>query len=144
MTHYSGSSLAVAFGGTSYLNASDISAHARSVDISETAPAPDTIDVTHKGDTAHQLIEGLAGGVETNVTLTALIDDTFTILDTLALNTQASLYVFPRGRTHNYPMITVYARLHERTSRVPYDGAVEISTTWNSKLAAVHTTYTSA
>lgn len=144
MAHFSGINLAVAFGGTSYLNASDISAHARTVDVTETAPAPDTIDITHKGDKAHQLLEGLPGGVETNVTLTALLDDTWSIFSTLALNTQASMYIFPRGRTHNYPMITVYARLHERTQKTPYDGAVESTTTWNSKLAAVHTTYTSA
>jgi len=44
-----------------FFNTVDISGTARTVTVGEEAAAPDTIDGTHKGDTARNLIEGLPG-----------------------------------------------------------------------------------
>ena len=144
MAHYSGINLGV-FWGTAPKGSVELAVHGRSVDVTETAPAPDTIDVTHKGDTAKQIIEGLPGAAETNVSFTALVEDSWILCNTMPLNTIATLYVFPRGKTDTYPMITVgAARLHERTYKEPYDGAVEMTLTFNSKAVATHSTYASS
>lgn len=147
MTHYSGINLAVglATGAQTAITATDISAHGRTVDVTETAPAPETIDVTHKGATVREIQEGLPGAPETNVVLKQIMEDTWTVVDVLALAAQGTIYVWPRGKTHNYPQLTIPgARLHERSATVPYDGATESTTTWNSKVIVTHTTYASA
>ena len=144
MAHYSGAALLVAWGADE-VSAADLALHGRSVDVTETAPAPDTIDVTHKGDTAKQIIEGLPGAPETNVSFTAIVDDTWSACDTMLLNAVSTLWIMPRGRINAYPMIKVgAARLHERTYKEGYDGTNEVTLTFNSKNVATHTTYTSS
>ena len=144
MAHYAGINLAVGF-GVNAIAAVDLTGHGRTVDVSETAPAPATIDVTHKGDTAHQIIEGLPGGVETNVSFTAVVDDTWGVSDTMIMNTVGTLYVWPRGKTHEYPQIAVRnAWLHERSYKEAYDGTIEVTLVFNAKNSATHTTYASA
>ena len=138
--HYDGSDLLVMFGAV------DISGYARSVEVSETASAPETLDVTHKGDTARQILEGFPGAPETNVTLNVLdVYDALSAFGTMALNTKDTLIVYPAGMTHTYPMLTLQAaRLHERTETVPYDGVVEMTATWNAKNTLTRSTYSSA
>ena len=137
---YSGVDLVVEFGSV------DISAYARSCEVSETAAAPDTIDSTVKGDTARQILEGLPGAVETNVSMSALdIYDALHAFSTMTLNTKDTLIVYPKGKTHTYPMLTLQAaRLHERTQTIPYDGVVEYNATWNAKNTLTRGTYSSA
>ena len=140
-TEYSGIDLAVEFG------AIDISGTARTVEVSETAPAPETIDTTHKGDSERQSIEGFPGAPETNVTLTVLDHDAGTgvALGTQTFNSKDTLKIYPDGKTHGYKLLTLNnARLHERTTTVPYDGVVEISATWNAKNSLTIGTYSSA
>ena len=60
--HYVGSAVAV-YWGTNV----DLSAYARSVEISETAPAPDAADTTHKSDSVKSDIQLLPGAPETTV-----------------------------------------------------------------------------
>lgn len=137
---YSGVDMLVHFGGT------DISAYARSIEINETADAPEDIDVTVKGDTARQILEGLPGAVKTTASLTALdIYDALHAFGTVALNTKSTLQVWPKGQTHTYPELTLQnARLHERGETVPYDGAVELSGAWEAKNSLTRGTYSSA
>ena len=144
MTHYSGINLAVGWGGTA-ITAVDLAGHGRTVDVSETAPAPDTIDVTHKGDTSKQIIEGLPGAPETNITFTAIVDDTWSVNDTMIINTLGTLYVWPRGKIHAYPQIIIRsAVLHERSYKAAYDGTIETTLVFNAKTTATHGTYASA
>lgn len=145
MAHYSGINLVVGVNSANFPITAATFDHVRTVDVTETAPAPETIAVTHRADTARQIIEGLPGAPETNVVIKALLDDTWSALETMAINTQCSMWVWPRGRTDLYPMITIgLTRMHERTQGTAYDGAPEITTTWNSKITVVHTTYRSS
>lgn len=138
--HYSGSAMVVKFGSV------DISGYARSVEITETAAAPDSLDATHKGDSARQLIEGLPGAVETNVTMTVLdIYDSLHAFGTMALNTKDTLTIYPKGETHTYPMLTVQnARLHERSEPIAHDAITEMTASWNAKNTLTRSTYSSS
>ena len=139
-TKYTGASLAVFFGTI------DISGYARSVELTETAAAPETIDVTVKGDTARQILEGFPGAVETNVTMEVLdIYDALHAFGTMILNTKNTLFVYPKGKTHTYPVLTVQnARLHEMVDTIPFDGAVSKKATWNAKNTLTRGTYSTA
>ncbi len=144
MTHLSGINLAVGWGTAGNSATPDLGAHGRTVDITETAPAPDSIDRTHKADTSKQILEGLAGAPETNVAMTFLADDTWTLACTMPINTLGSLYIWPWGRTQGYPQVTVGpARLHERTLKTPYENVIEGTLAFNSKAVATWTTYSS-
>ncbi len=142
MAHYSGKNLKVYFIST----VNDLSGTARAVDITETAPAPAAIDVTHKDDTARQIVPGLSGAPETNMTLQVLEDSVWAaMLSTLTLNTSGNVMVLPRGATHTYEQILItLAVLHERKTAVPFDNAVLLDTTWNSKSTVTRSTWSSA
>lgn len=138
--HYSGKDLLVEFAGT------DISAYARSIEVTETAPIPDDIDVTHKGDTEKQVIEDIAGAQTCDASFTALdIYDALHAFGTVALNTKDTLVVYPKGQTHTYPELTLQnARFHERSESIPYDGAVVLSGSFHAKNSLTRSTYSSA
>jgi len=139
MAHFTGSAV-TAFWGSTELLAVELMGHGRTIDLNETAPAPDTVDVTHKADTSTQLLTGLAGAPETNVTMTMLVEDTWILVDTMPLNTQSTLYIYPRGRVAAYPMIQVTpARLHERSYKEAFDGTIEMTLVFNSKVTCLHT-----
>ena len=127
-------------------NTVDISGTARTVTVAEEASPPDSIDSTHKGDTARVLLEGLPGSVETNVTLEALseVGAVDNMLD-FALNTKDTLLIYPEGKTHTYPLITIQnARYHGLTQNIPYDDVVGWTAVFNAKNTATHGTYSSA
>ena len=140
MAHYAGSGLLVKF------NTVDISGHARSVDVSEDAGDPDIIDVSHKGDTAHVIIEGMAGADQATVTLKVLQDTTPTAAEThFDVGDKDTLYVYPSGQTHGYAALIIQnARLTSMSDTIPYDGAVELTLTWKAANSVTRTTYSSA
>lgn len=137
--HYSGINLYIEFGGTT------LGGFERTCTITETASAPETIDVTHVTDTARQIIEGLPGSVETNVSVTMLdIYDAPFEFPALALNTQDTLVVYPYGKTHTYPELTLSnARFHERGQDLDYGSETELSGTFNAKNTLTRGTYDS-
>ena len=128
--HYVGSAVAV-YWGTNV----DLSAYARSVEITETAPAPDAADTTHKGDSVKSDIQLLPGAPETNVTMTVIdIYDSLTVYGTLALNSKSTLTIYPRGVVDEYPMLTCNnAVFNERSETIPFEGAVELTLSFNAK-----------
>lgn len=138
--HYIGDDAVVVY------KATDISGYYRTGEVSETAPAADEIDQSHKGDSARTLLEGLAGPAKTNFTMTVIdIYDALTEYGTLALNSKDTITIYPNGVTHTYPQYTMNnARLNERTSSIPYDGAVEITLAFEAKNTLTRSTYSSS
>ena len=139
--HYSGKDLITEFGSV------DISTYAREVTINESADAPDSIDTTHKGDTVKTDLEGLPGAIITEASVGGVVDiyDSMHAFGTMALNTKDTLIVYPNGKTHTYPMLTLNnARLNSREQTVPYDDAVTLSASWHAKNSLTRGTYSSA
>lgn len=136
--HYSGTNLVVVFGAV------DISGYARSVDINETMSDGD-IDVTHKGDTSRQYVDGI-DEYATEVSITVVdIYDALTEYGTYGLNSQDTLFIYPRGVTHTYPELTLQAaELNARTETIPYEGAVEVTLTFRAKNTLTRGTWASA
>lgn len=127
-------------------NTVDVSGTARTVTVAEEASPPDSIDATHKGDTARVLLEGLPGSVETNVTLEALseVGAVQAMMD-FAINAKDTLIIYPEGKTHTYPMITIQnARYHSITENIPYDDVVGFTALFNAKNTVTRATYSSA
>ena len=140
MAEFQGDSLQV------YYNTVDISAQMTRAVVNENAPEPEEIDVTHRGDTERQVLEGFPGRVGTNVdvTLWQAEGDAATIMD-FAINAKDTLYIYPEGKTHTKPELTLQnARLIDRTETVPFDGADEIAATFNAKNSLTRGTYSSA
>ena len=99
---YSGINLKVMFKGA------DISGQGRKITVTENAPIPPDIDVSHKGDSEVQVVEGLAGARTTDASIeTVDIYDAITALGSVALNTKDTLVVYPYGKTHTYPVLTL-------------------------------------
>ena len=142
--HYSGINLVIEFGGTT------LGGFERTCTISETAAAPETIDVTHATDTERQTIEGLPGSPETNISVTMLdIYDAPFEFSTLALNTKDTLIIYPYGTAASShaaaPMLTLQnARFHERGQDLDYGSETELSGTFNAKNTLTRGTYSSA
>jgi len=137
---YLGSSVVVEF------NTVDISGTARTVEVTETAPEPEEIDKTHKGDATRLTIEGLPGAAATTVTMNLLdeVAGVAALLD-FVVNTKDTLKVYPEGKIHAKEMITISnARLIEIGETIPYDNVVELNATWNAKNTVVRATYSSA
>jgi hypothetical protein len=135
---YSGINLMVEFKGA------DISGQGRKVTVTENAPIPPDIDVSHKGCTEQDVVEGLAGAQTTDATIeTVDIYDAITALGSVAINTKDTLVIYPYGKTHTYPMLTLQnARLTQRVSDSPYDGAVTLNASWHAKNSLTRGTYT--
>lgn len=140
MGEYSGVDLCIEFAST------DISGKARTADISEATGEPEKIDVTTKGDTQRQTLEGLVGADNTTITCTILADDGGSDpVAALSMGASGSLVVYDNGKTHGQNMATTAAaRLTDRSISIPYDGAVEWSLTFNSVNAVAYSTYSSA
>jgi len=142
--HYAGINLVVYFGSV------DISAYARTCTINESADAPDSIDTTHKGDTAKTDLEGLPGAIVTDVSIGGVQDiyDSMHAFSTMALNTKDTLIIYTSGKEttdHLEPMLTLNnARLNSRDEEIPYDGSVELSASWHSKNSLIRGTYDSS
>jgi len=136
--HYDGRSLRVMFGAV------DISAYARSCTVDETAPEPDELDSTHKGDTEKQTIEGLAGAQSTSVNFTMLdIYDSMTAFGSMPINSIDTLIIYPRDSVLTYPMLTLQnARLISRSEPIEYNGVVEISGVFSARNSLTRGTYT--
>ena len=136
-TEYKGDKVVLEFGGT------DLSASARTVTISEAPGEPEKLDVTVKGDTAREFIEGFPGGHNTTVTLAALaLDGTDDTIQVLAVNTTGDLEVWPEGDVQSSIEVAISAmRLIGKDYTVPYDNAVEWALTFNSVTAATYTTH---
>jgi hypothetical protein len=137
MAEFKGDSIAVDF------NTVDISAQARTITVNETAGEPEEIDVSHKGDTSRQVLEGFPGTETTNVEMNILDEegDVSALMD-FALNAKDTLYIYPEGKTHTKPMLTLHnARLTERSQELPFDGASEINATFHAKNTITRGTY---
>lgn len=138
MAEYKGADLAV------FYNSVDISGQARTVTVNEEAGEPEQLDVTHKGDTERQLLEGFAGAQRTSVELGVLDDSAGHSLLDFDVNSKDTLYVYPRGKTHTYEEITVEnARMISRTEPIVYDQAVEITTNFLALNSCTRGTYSS-
>jgi hypothetical protein len=129
-----------------YFNTVDIGATLRSVEISQAAPEPEEIDVTHKGDTERQTLEGFPGAVATTLTANFLDEEgDVTGLVDFAINSQDTLFFYPQGMTHTLPMLTIQAaRLISIDETTPYDGGAEKTGTFNAKNSLTRSTYSSA
>lgn len=138
--HYIGDDVVVIYGAV------DISAYARSVTVTETAPTPDAADTTHKGDTAKSDIQLLPGAPETSVAMTVLdIYDSLTAFGTVPLNTKDTLTIYPKGVVHTYPrLICNNAVLNERSQPIEFEGATVISLSFNARNTLTRNTYASA
>jgi hypothetical protein len=137
MAEYKGQYLQVFFGGV------DISAQGRTVNVSEDAGEPEEIDVTHRGDDERQVLESYPGRQVCNVDAT-LLDETGGDAEIMGydVNDIDTLVVYPEGQADGGRMGTLdNARLIQRTTDVPYDGAVEISCTFHAKNTIVWSTY---
>jgi hypothetical protein len=140
MAEYKGSELEV------YFNTVDISGQARSVTITEDAGEPEQLDITHKGDTARQLLEGFAGSLTTSVEMEVLDDagGDHSLLE-FAVNAKDTLYVYPEGKTHtNQEIIVENARLISRSEPIVYDQAVTLTASFIALNSCARGTYSSA
>jgi len=136
MAKFKGSSLVLAFAGT------DISGAGRSIEIDEAPGEPEKIDVTVRGDTEREYLEGFPGGDNTTITLNALALDASDTIEPIATNTTGTLLAYPEGTAHGAIKVTVSAaRVTGKTYTVPYDGAVEWNLTFNSVNAATYGTH---
>ena len=137
MAEFKGDNVILNFGGT------DISGSARVVTVSEAPGEAEKLDVTVKGDTARQYIEGFPGGHNTTVTLAALaLDGTDDSIQALAANTTGNLEIWPEGDVQASIEVAVNSmRLIGKDYTVPYDNAVEWALTFNSVTAATYTTH---
>lgn len=139
MAEYKGNNLAV------YYNTVDISGQARTVTVNEEAGEPEQLDVTHKGDTERQLLEGFAGAQRTSVELGILDDSAGHALLDFEVNSKDTLYVYPRGKTHAYEEIVVEnARMISRSEPIVYDQAVELTANFLALNSCTRGTYSSA
>jgi len=136
---YKGASVVVIF------NTVDISGHERSTKVTEEAAEPDAIDVTVKGDSTKQSLEGLPGDPKTTVDFEALDADSDTVgLMLFAMNAKDTLFIYPQGKTHGLPKLTINnARLVTRTKTIPYDGAVAMTAKFTALNTVTWSTYTS-
>jgi hypothetical protein len=136
--HYDGRDLVVYFGAV------DISAYARSITIDESAPEPDELETTHKGDTEKQTIEGLAGAQSCSASFTMIdIYDSMTAFGSMPINSIDTLIIYPHNSILTYPMLTLQnARLTARSEPIEYNGVVEISGTFNARNSLTRGTYT--
>ena len=135
MAEFKGDSVILNFGGT------DLSGAARVVTVSEAPGEAEKLDVTVKGDSARQYIEGFPGGANTTVTLAALADGTSDAIEAVATNTTGAMEILPEGDSAAAIGITIAAmRLIGKDYTVPYDGAVEWALTFNSVTAATYGT----
>ena len=135
MAEFKGDDLILNFGGT------DLSGSGRVVTVSEAPGEAEKLDVTVKGDSARQYIEGFPGGANTTVTLAALADGASDAIEAVAANTTGAMEILPEGDTAGAIGITIAAmRLIGKDYTVPYDGAVEWALTFNSVTAASYGT----
>ena len=135
MAEFKGSEVVVEFGGT------DISVSARTATVSEAPGEPEKLDVTVKGDTARQYIEGFPGGDNTTVTVEALADGASDAIEPIATNTTGNMEILPEGDVQGGIKVTVNSmRLITKDYTVPYDGAVAWSLSFNSTTAATYGT----
>jgi len=140
MAEYSGINLAV------FYNTVDISGQGRSIRVGEEAGEPEEYDVTHKGDTAKQILEGLPEAAKTRAEFNCLDDDggDAALLD-FAINAKDTLLIYPEGKTHAYPELTLSnARLVNRNQPIEYNGPVELEATFVAKNSLTRSTYSSA
>jgi len=135
MAEFKGDDVILEFAGT------DISGSARVVTISEAPGEAEKLDVTVKGDTARQYIEGFPGGANTTVTLAALALDGSDTIEAVTTNTTGAVSIQPEGSAQGAIEVTIAAmRLIGKDYTVPYDGAVEWALTFNSVTAASYGT----
>ena len=124
----------------------DISGAARSVTVTEAQEAPGDIDVTHRGDAAKVVLEGLAGAPKTTVKVD-MLDETEGGSPAVALtmNTIDTLFIYPEGEVHGHQLLTVNnARFYSREQTVPYDGAVAWTLTFEAPNTVTYSTYNTA
>ena len=140
MAEFKGDSLAVFF------NTVDISLQMQTVSVNEEGAEPPDIDITHKGDTVQQVLEGLPVAKKTGVEV-HLFDsnaDNAEIMQ-FAIQAKDTLYVYPEGQTHTYTELTLNnARLINRTQDIPYDNAVTIDASFHAKNSITRGTYDSS
>ena len=140
MAEFKGDSLAV------YFNTVDISLQMQTVNVNEEGAEPPDIDITHKGDTVQQVLEGLPVAKKTGVEVHLFdSDDDGAEIMAFAIQSKDTLYVYPEGRTHTNTELTLNnARLINRAQDIPYDNAVTIDASFHAKNSITRGTYDSA
>jgi len=135
MAEFKGEDLILNFAGT------DLSGGGRVVTVSEAPGEAEKLDVTVKGDSARQYLEGFPGGANTTVTLTALAQASTDPIEGIAANTTGAIEILPEGDTAGAISVDIAAmRLIGKDYTVPYNGAVEWSLTFNSATVATYGT----
>ena len=124
-------------------NTVDISGLARSARVAEDAGEPEEYDITHKGDTAKQILEGLPEAPKTRVEYNCL-DETLgasALLD-FAINAKDTLLIYPEGKTHTYPLLTLNnARLVNRSQPIEWNAPVPLDATFVAKNSLTRSSY---
>ena len=137
MAEFKGDSLAV------YYNTVDISTQMQSVSVTEEGAEPPDIDITHKGDTTQQVLEGLPAPKKTNAEVELFDEegDVSAIMD-FAIQAKDTLIIYPEGKTHSKPELTLNnARLINRVQNVVYNDAVKITASFHAKNSITRGTY---
>lgn len=136
---FKGDSLAV------FYNTVDISLQMQTVTVNEEGGEPADIDITHKGDTTQQVLEGLPAPKKTNVDV-HLFDSLGDLAEIMGFAIQAidTLFVYPEGQVHASPELTLNnARLINRSQEIPFDNAVTIDASFHAKNSITRGTYDS-
>lgn len=140
MAEYKGNSVVVEY------NSLDISGQARTVTVNEVADEPEDIDATHKGDSRRNLIEGFPGSEKTDVEVEILDEagDASNLMS-FEINAKDTLIIYPEGKTHTYPKLTVNnARLINRSQNIVYDDVASITAAFHAKNTVTRGTYSTA
>lgn len=140
MAEFKGDSLVVEF------NTVDISAQMTRVRVAEEGAEPPDIDVTHKGDTTQQVLEGLPSAKKTGVEVELYDEegDVSALMD-FAIQSKDSLLIYPEGKTHTKPLLTLNnARMINRNQEIPFDGAVALDASFHAKNSITRSTYSTA
>jgi len=140
MAEYTGINMVVEY------NSTEISGQGTKVRISPSIDEPEEFDVTHAGDSQHEVLEGLPGAAKTEVEFAAY-DESGGAAALLGFDVgdKHDLVVYPEGKTHGNPMITVSdATLLTRPQNVEFNAPVELEATFKSSSKETRTTYSTA
>lgn len=138
MAHFTGKDMVLEWGTI------DISVTSREITVNEAAASTPDIDVTHKGDTEQQLMDGLPGAPKTTIKQTVLADDASTVIQDLVQNDQDTLSFYPQGKTHGKPEFTLNNAIFlNRDYREPYNEPAVWDLNFEAKEGGTWSTYSS-
>lgn len=138
MAKYIGDAVVIEFGTT------DISGKYTSVEVAEEAPESTRIDVSDKGSTEIETIQGLSGEPKTtvNASINDETDGASPVLD-FSINDQDTLIIYPEGKTDGKPMRTIpNSILSTRRQTAGYQAKAEWAVSFYAYETVTEGTYT--